>query len=73
MELVKQETRRQESEMNDLLNRLQFLEEENKKFKDKESRGIEQELKNNLTVLEEQLSDKNKVTLIVNGVVCFVF
>lgn len=61
MELAKQETRRQETEMSDLLNRISQLEDENKKFKDKDTRGAEQELKNNIFVLEEQLADKNKV------------
>lgn len=62
MEIVKQETRRQENEMNDLLNRMQLLEEDNRRYKEKEMRGVEQELKNTITVLEEQLTDKNKVT-----------
>ncbi|XP_017773071.1 PREDICTED: golgin subfamily A member 1 isoform X2 [Nicrophorus vespilloides] len=60
MELAKQETRRQETEMNDLLNKIGQLEEENKQFKEKETKGIEQELRNTVAVLEEQLSDKNK-------------
>lgn len=61
MEFVKQETRRQENEMNDLLNKIQLLEDENLKYKEKECKGIEQDLRNKITVLEEQLSDKNKV------------
>lgn len=61
MELVKQDTRRQEIEMNDLLGKIQSLEDENRKYKEKDMKGIEQELKNKITVLEEQLSDKNKV------------
>lgn len=61
MELAKQETRRQDNEMTDLLNRVSQLEEENRVFREKETKGIEQELRNNILVLEEQLSDKNKV------------
>lgn len=61
MELVKQETRRQEHEMNDLLARIQQLDEENRRYMEMESRGIEHDLKNKVSVLEEQLTDKNKV------------
>ncbi|GJQ81087.1 hypothetical protein Trydic_g14260 [Trypoxylus dichotomus] len=60
MELAKQESRRQEDEMTELMNKLASLEEENRIFKEKEKKGIEQELKNNVTILEEQISDKNK-------------
>lgn len=65
MEIVRQETRRQENEVTDLLNKISQLEEENKVYKEKETKGIEQELRNNIIVLEEQLSDKNKVNLFI--------
>ncbi|KAJ3655166.1 hypothetical protein Zmor_014303 [Zophobas morio] len=58
MELVKQEKRRQESEMTDLLNKVVQLEDENKKHI--EVKVLEQELRNSVTELEEQLSEKNK-------------
>lgn len=61
MEMVKQDTRRQEMEMNDTASKLQSLEDENRKYKEKESKGVEHDLRNKMTVLEEQLSDKNKV------------
>lgn len=61
MEIVKQNMRRQECEMNDLLNRVSQIEEENKKYKDKESKGIEQQLRNCISELEDQLLEKNKV------------
>lgn len=61
MELAKQESRRLESEMTELMNKLTSIEDENKVYKEKENKGIEQELRNNLAVLEEQISDKNKV------------
>lgn len=61
MEIAKQETRRQESEMNDLLNKINQLEDDNNKYKEKETKGVEQELRNTVTILEEQLADKNKV------------
>ncbi|KAK9709586.1 GRIP domain [Popillia japonica] len=60
MELAKQESRRLESEMTELMNKLTSIEDENKVYKEKENKGIEQELRNNLAVLEEQISDKNK-------------
>lgn len=59
MELIKQEKRRQESEMNDLLHKLSQLEEESKKHT--ESKQLEKELRNNIVDLEEQISEKNKV------------
>lgn len=65
MEIVKQDLRRQENEMSEFLNRITQLEEENKMYKDKETKGIEQELKNTILVLEDQLSDKNKVFIFI--------
>lgn len=61
MEIVKQNMRRQESEMNDLLNRIVQIEEENKKYKEKESKGIEQQLRTAIVELEDRLVEKNKV------------
>lgn len=61
MEIVKQNMRRQECEMNELLNRITQIEEENKRFKDKEGKGVEQQLRNCISELEEQLLEKNKV------------
>lgn len=67
MELAKQESRRQESETQELLNKLANLEDENKSYKEKENKGIEQELRSNLAVLEEQISDKNKVSKLLKS------
>lgn len=61
MEIVKQDMRRQESEMTELLNRITQTEEENKKYK--EIKGVEQQLRANIVELEDQLSEKNKVSL----------
>ncbi|RZC32920.1 golgin subfamily A member 1 [Asbolus verrucosus] len=58
MELVKQEKRRQESEMTELLNKLMQVEDENKKHN--ESKSLEQQLRNNIAELEDQISEKNK-------------
>lgn len=52
--------------MNELLNRVNQIEEENKRYKEKESKGIEQHLKNNISELEEQLLEKNKVIVLRN-------
>lgn len=59
MELVKQDMRSQEREMNDLLNKLTMLEDENKKLKD--NMALEQKLQNTISELEVQISEKNKV------------
>lgn len=61
MELAKQEVKRQENETVELMGKLTTIEEENKLYKEKESKGVEQELRSSLAVLEEQISDKNKV------------
>lgn len=61
MEIAKQETRRQEIEMTELANKITLLEEENKKYKERENKNVEQELKNSIAHLEEQLVEKNKV------------
>lgn len=61
MEMAKQETRRQETEMADLSNKINLLEDEIKAFKEKENRNVEQDLKNTIAQLEEQVVDKNKV------------
>lgn len=58
IELVKQEKRRQESESNELLNKINQLENEYSKYKD--TQVIEQQLKKNIADLEDQLADKNK-------------
>ncbi|VEN39077.1 unnamed protein product [Callosobruchus maculatus] len=58
IELIKQDMRRQEREMNDLMNKLAQLEDENAKLK--ESVLVEQKLRNNISELEEQISEKNK-------------
>lgn len=70
MEIVKQNMRRQECEMNELLSRVTQIEEENKRYLDKESKGIEQQLRSCISELEEQLLEKNKVnnhSMITNG------
>lgn len=61
MEIAKQETRRQEIEMTELANKITLLEEENKKYKERDNKNVEQELKNSIAHLEEQLVEKNKV------------
>ncbi|KAG5883231.1 hypothetical protein JTB14_011423 [Gonioctena quinquepunctata] len=58
MEMVKQETRRQEREMNELAAKLAHFEEENSKLK--QSILIEQRLRNNIAELEDQLAEKTK-------------
>jgi golgin subfamily A protein 1 len=58
MELVKQEKRRQESEMTDLINKLMQVEDENKKHN--EGKVLEQDLRNHVAELEGQISEKNK-------------
>lgn len=58
MEMIKQKMRRQESEMNDLINKIGNLEDENSKLK--ESRIIEQKLNSSITDLEDQVAEKNK-------------
>ncbi|KAF2878743.1 hypothetical protein ILUMI_27418, partial [Ignelater luminosus] len=60
MEIAKQETRRQEIEMTELANKITLLDEENKKYKERETKNVEQELKNSIAHLEEQLVEKNK-------------
>jgi golgin subfamily A protein 1 len=60
MELVKQEKRRQESEMTDLINKLMQVEDENKKHN--EGKVLEQDLRNHVAELEGQISEKNKVS-----------
>lgn len=60
MELVKQEKRRQESEMTDLINKLMQVEDENKKHN--EGKALEQDLRNHVAELECQISEKNKVS-----------
>jgi golgin subfamily A protein 1 len=60
MELVKQEKRRQESEMTDLINKLMQVEDENKKHN--EGKALEQDLRNHVAELEDQISEKNKVS-----------
>jgi len=59
MELVKQDMRRQEQDMKELLDKLATLERENLVLK--ESKNMEEKLNSSLVELEEQLSEKNKV------------
>lgn len=59
MELVRQDMRRQEKEMHELLNKLTSLEEDNLKLK--ESIHVEQRLRNSISELEDQIAEKNKV------------
>lgn len=61
MELVKQDMRSQEREMNDLLNKLSSLEHENSRIKD--SLALEHKLQKNIADLEDQIAEKNKVSL----------
>lgn len=61
MELVKMNMKRQEQEMTDLLNKLGQLEEENVKLKD--SKTVEKQLRDTIVELEDQISEKNKVSL----------
>lgn len=63
MEIVRQDMRRQESEMSELLNRITHIEEENKRYKEKENKGVEQQLRANIIDLEDQLNEKNKVSI----------
>lgn len=63
MELVKQEKRRQETELSDLAVKVAQLEDDS--IKHKETRIIEQQLRKNISELEEQISDKNKVLFIM--------
>lgn len=62
MELVKQDMRRQEQDMKELLDKLATLERENLVLK--ESKNMEEKLNSSLVELEEQLSEKNKVVLL---------
>ena len=48
-------------ESNDMLTKFSQMEEENARYKERENKGIERELQNSVTVLEDQLADKNKV------------
>lgn len=59
MELVKQDMRRQEQDVKELLDKLATLERENLVLK--ESKNMEEKLNSSLVELEEQLSEKNKV------------
>lgn len=59
MELVKQDMRRQEQDMKELLDKLATLERENLVLK--ESKNMEEKLNSSLVEMEEQLSEKNKV------------
>lgn len=61
MEMAKQESRRLETETNELSSRISQLEGEIKAYREKESKNPKQELKNRIASLEEQLEDKNKV------------
>lgn len=61
MELVRQEMRRQEAEMNELLNKTARIEDYDEKLK--EYKKMEGQLKNTIVDLEEQMVDKNKVLL----------
>ncbi|KAF7269360.1 golgin 97 [Rhynchophorus ferrugineus] len=63
MEMVKQQMRRQENEMNDLLTKLAALEDENGKLKGSEA--LEQKLNSNIADLEEQMAEKNKTIKIL--------
>lgn len=59
MELVRQEMRRQETEMNELLNKTARIEDYDEKLK--EYKKVENQLKNTVVDLEDQLAEKNKV------------
>lgn len=63
MEIVKQNMRRQECEMTDLLNKVVQIEDENKKYREKENKGVEQQLRSTIAELEDQLGEKNKVLI----------
>lgn len=63
MELVKQEMRRQEKDVKELMKKLASLEEENSSLK--ESRNVEQKLNSSIMDLEDQLSEKNKVKHVI--------
>ncbi|XP_066253481.1 golgin subfamily A member 1 isoform X2 [Euwallacea similis] len=58
MELVKQEMRRQESDMKELAEKVTILEQENSTLK--EIKNMEQKLNNSIVDLEEQMLEKNK-------------
>ncbi|KAK5646660.1 hypothetical protein RI129_005124 [Pyrocoelia pectoralis] len=60
MEMTKQDCRRQDIEMTELVNKITVLEGEMKIFKDKEAKSVEQDLKNTIIRLEEQVTEKNK-------------
>ncbi|XP_025831687.1 golgin subfamily A member 1-like [Agrilus planipennis] len=60
IDLAKQEARRKGLELNELSNKVAQLDAENQKYKELESKNIEQELRNSITRLEEQLIEKNK-------------
>ncbi|KAJ8983780.1 hypothetical protein NQ317_000340 [Molorchus minor] len=64
MELVKQDMRRQERDMNELLNKLTQLEDDNTKLK--ESMLVEQKLRNSITELEDQIITSYKLVVIVS-------
>ncbi|CAG9825421.1 unnamed protein product [Phaedon cochleariae] len=61
MELVKQDMRRQEMEMNDVLAKLSHLEKENHKLN--QSVMVEKKLRSSISELEDQISEKNKLRL----------
>lgn len=61
MELVKQDMRRQERDVNDLLSKLTTLEEENQKLKD--NMLLEQKLRKTISEFEDQITEKNKVRI----------
>lgn len=63
MEMAKRDMRQQEMEMSELTSKISLLEEENKRYKSKENKTVEQELKGTISNLEDQLMDKNKVSL----------
>lgn len=67
MELVKQDMRRQQQDMKELLDKLATLEHENLVLK--ESKHMEEKLNSSVVELEEQLSEKNKVVLLL----CIVY
>ncbi|KAF5306416.1 hypothetical protein FQA39_LY08925 [Lamprigera yunnana] len=60
MEMAKQECRRQDVEINDFVNKISTLEDEIKKYKENETKSVEQDLKSTISRLEEQLTEKNK-------------
>lgn len=63
MEIIKQDSRYKENEITDLLSKITLLEMSVKEMKEKESKAnAENELRTQVTDLEEQLADKNKVS-----------